>query len=112
MELTFMKNKILLVCLVLWTCMVSGQAGNWFVNVFGGNSQRNCQEQTYSYAYHMGSNYNNSKGLQPVYPARSIVYTPWVKHYGPVPEYVHRNPKAIVKDYGSYYLICYANYIY
>lgn len=109
-----MKIKTLLAIIALSTVTGTSYAGNWFVNIISGNNQgyRNQCDYNDSYAYHMGSNYNNGKGLNPVYPVNAIIYTPWVRHATPVPEHLYRNPRAIVRDYGNYYEVCYANYQY
>jgi hypothetical protein len=109
-----MKNKTLIVLLLISSLFTGmGCAGNWFVDIT--SNRDSCYHQStsnFDYAYRMGSNYNNGIGPRPVYPVSTIVYTPWVRYSGPVPEYIYRDPKAIVRNYGSYYEVCYANYRY
>ena len=110
-----MNNKILIILLTISSLFTEAvNAGNWFVNLITNTNQNHQHQCDYrdSYAYRMGSNYNNGVGPRPVYPVSSIVYTPWVRYSGPVPEYIYRDPKAIVRNYGSYYEVCYANYRY
>ena len=105
-----MKNKTLITLLLVSSLFTGvGCAGSWSVD------RDSCYHQSasnYSYAYHMGSNYNNGVGPRPVYPISAIIYTPWVRYGGPVPEHLYKNPRAIVREYGSFYEVCYANYQY
>ena len=109
-----MKNKTLIVLLLissLFTGVVS--AGDWFIDIPSGRDSRYHQSASnYNYAYRMGSNYNNGIGPRPVYPVKTIIYTPWVRHMAPVPEHLYKNLRAIVREYGSFYEVCYANYQY
>lgn len=104
-----MKSETLIVLLLISSLFTgTGCAGSWSV----ADACYHQSASNYSYAYRMGSNYNNGVGPRPVYPISTIVYTPWVRHGGPVPEHLYKNPRAIVREYGSFYEVCYANYRY
>ena len=107
-----MKIKLLVLCMLVCVSSVHARSGGWFFELFKDNGHCEYEREYYcesGYAYRMGSNYNNGNYYQ--YAPREV-YTPWVRYQGRVPEHVISNPRAVIRDYGCYYDLCWRNYSY
>jgi len=97
-----MKTKIFLLLLLSLSSSYA-KPGGWFFDLIKDNGHCGGHHHNNNNHYDGGYYYRQ----QPV-----IEYTPWERYYGQCPTYLYNHPRIVIRNYGSYYDICWKIYRY